>query len=120
MNYPRVVVALVLGLAASGCASSGGGDGKPGSVVGRVVDNSGKGVRGTAVRIVPVDGSEPRIVVTDSVGRFVIEQVPPGRGMTVEAVKQGNVLTTRGSKSKVNVSSGGRTDVGAIELKAGG
>ena len=55
---------------------------RPGQIIGRVVDPTGLPLPGA--RITGTDGTTRRTAVTDADGRYVLDQVPPGR-VTVTA-----------------------------------
>ena len=90
MRMPRAALAcacLVIGV-------SNAVEGMNGSLAGAAVDPvTGKWIPG--VRVEVALGLETRVAVTDSMGTFVLEGLPEGRGFTMTAAKPGYPAASR-------------------------
>ena len=72
-NIRRGIVALLIPIAMIGSALAA----ETGSIKGTVVDSAGKGLRGAIVSAINEDQQKSISVLTDSQGRFVLDQLPP-------------------------------------------
>jgi hypothetical protein len=76
-------------------------------------------VRGATVKVVRSGERAQPIAsgTTDAHGEFVIDDVPPGKGLIVGVSKEWGPRSVRGAREGVNVEADRRTDVGEIQLK---
>jgi hypothetical protein len=89
-----------------------------GAIAGKVVDAEGKGVEDVAVSVYRPDIAKPIATVdTKADGRFVIRDVPAGKGFLVKAVKKKSFLGVRGEKQDIVVQADKTTYIGNIQLK---
>ena len=72
-NTWRTKVAFLAGIAMTAAVSAA----DTGSLNGTVVDSSGKGLRGAIVSAINEDQQKSISVLTDSQGRFILDQLPP-------------------------------------------
>jgi hypothetical protein len=104
-----LLITLIVLILGSRTASAQGG----GAVVGTVSDETGGVLPGVSVELMPVGGDRSLEAVTDSVGRYRVEDVPPGPAeLTFRLI---NFSTVRRS---ITVTSGSMVTADALMLVA--
>jgi hypothetical protein len=112
-------LSLIIIVMLAGCSAPAGGKKGTGTIAGTVVDAGHNGVRGAAVRVVSLEERAQAVAsgTTDARGDFVIDDVPPGKGLVIGVSKQLGQRVVQGRREGVEVRAGRRTDVGEIQLK---
>jgi streptogramin lyase len=72
-RFWRTSIALLVAMTMSGAAWAA----ETGTIKGKVVDSAGKGLRGAIVSAIDEDNQKSISVLTDSEGRFILDQLPP-------------------------------------------